>query len=62
MFKRGSPYLRRALFLAASTCVLHDSSLNKYYNKKRSEEKHHLAAIGATANKLTRIVFAVIER
>ncbi|WP_373845457.1 IS110 family transposase [Clostridium sp.] len=61
MSKRGSPYLRRALFLSASTCVLHDSPLNEYYNKKRSEGKHHLVAIGATANKLTRIVFAVMR-
>ncbi len=61
MSKRGSPYLRRALFLAASTCVLHDSPLNKYYNKKRNEGKHHLVAVGATANKLTRIVFAVMR-
>ncbi|OAA91297.1 Transposase IS116/IS110/IS902 family protein [Clostridium ljungdahlii] len=61
MSKRGSPYLRRALFLSASTCVLHDSPLNEYYNKKRSEGKHHLVAVGATSNKLTRIVFAVMR-
>lgn len=61
MSKRGSPYLRRALFLSASTCALHDSPLNECYNKKRSEGKHHLVAVGATANKLTRIVFAVMR-
>ena len=61
MSKRGSPYLRRALFLAASTCTLHDSPLNEYYNKKRSEGKHHLTAVGAVANKLTHIVFAIMR-
>lgn len=34
MSKRGSPYLRRALFLAASTCTLHEIPLNDYYMKK----------------------------
>jgi transposase len=61
MSKRGSQYLRRALFLAASTCTLHDSPLNEYYNKKRSEGKHHLTAVGAVANKLTHIVFAIMR-
>ncbi|UZQ51246.1 IS110 family transposase [Clostridium kluyveri] len=56
MSKHGSPYLRRALFLAASTCTLHESPLNDYYTKKRSEGKHHLTAIGAVAHKLTHMV------
>lgn len=34
MSKRGSLYLRRALFLCASPCTLHESPLNAYYNKK----------------------------
>ncbi|WP_286675309.1 hypothetical protein [Clostridium cagae] len=33
MSKRDSPYLRRALFLAAYTCTLHESPLNTYYIK-----------------------------
>jgi len=61
MSKRGSPYLRRALFLAASTCTLHESPLNDYYNKKRSEGKHHLTAVGAVAHKLTHIIFAIMR-
>lgn len=61
MSKRGSPYLRRALFLAASTCTLHESPLNDYYNKKRSEGNHHLTAVGTVAHKLTHIVFAIMR-
>ena len=53
MSKRGSPYLRRALFLCALTCTLHESPLNNYYNKKQNEGKHHLTAVGAVAHKLT---------
>lgn len=61
MSKRGSPSLQRALFLAASTCTLHERPLNNYYNKKRSEGKHHLTAVGAVAHKLTHIVFAIMR-
>lgn len=61
MSKRGSPYLRRALFLCASTCTLHESPLNTYYLKKRSEGKHHLTAVGAVAHKLTHIVYAILR-
>ena len=61
MSKRGSPYLRRALFLAASNAVLYDPVLNEYYNKKRNEGKHHLTAVGAVARKLTYIVFRFIN-
>ena len=35
MSKRGSPYLRHAIFLAATTCSFHNSPLNAYYKKKR---------------------------
>ncbi|MBB6716822.1 IS110 family transposase [Clostridium gasigenes] len=61
MSKRGSPYLRRALFLSASTCTLHEGVLNNYYIKKRSEGKHHLTAVGAVAHKLTHIVYAIMR-
>lgn len=61
MSKRGSPYLRRALFLCASTCTLHESPLNNYYTKKRSEGKHHLTAVRAVAHKLTHIIFAILR-
>ena len=47
MSKRGSPYLRHAIFLAATTCSFHNSPLNAYYKKKRDQGKHHLTATGA---------------
>lgn len=61
MSKRGSPYLRRALFLCASTCTLHESPLNDYYIKKRNEGKHHLTAVGAVTHKLTHIIYAILR-
>ncbi|WP_243124181.1 IS110 family transposase [Clostridium tyrobutyricum] len=47
MSKRGSPYLRRAIWLAASVACFNDPVLSAYYNKKRKEGKHHFTAVGA---------------
>ena len=61
MSKRGSPYLRHAIFLAATTCSFHNDPLNAYYKKKREQGKHHLTATGAVARKLTTIIYAVFR-
>ena len=61
MSKRGSPYLRHAIFLAASCCSFHENPFNDYYKKKRSQGKHHLSAVGAVSNKLTTVIYAVLR-
>ena len=61
MSKRGSPYLRHAIFLAATTCSFHNSPLNAYYKKKLDQGKHHLTATGAVARKLTTVIYAVLR-
>ena len=61
MSKRGSPYLRHAIFLAATTCSFHNSPLNAYYKKKWEQGKHHLTATGAVARKLTTVIYAVLR-
>lgn len=61
MSKRGSPYLRRAIWLAANVASFHDPVLSAYYNKKRQEGKHHFTAIGAVARKLLYIIQAVLK-
>jgi len=61
MSKRGSPYLRHAIFLAATTCSFHNSPLNAYYKKKRDQGKHHLTTTGAVARKLTSVIYAVLR-
>ena len=61
MSKQGSPYLRHAIFLAATTCSFHNSPLNAYYKKKREQGKHHLTATGAVARKLTTVIYAVLR-
>lgn len=61
MSKRGSPYLRHAIFLAATTCSFHNSPLNAYYKKKRDQGKHRLTATGAVARKLATVIYAVLR-
>jgi len=60
MSKRGSPYLRKALFQAALIAAFHDPTFSAFYQKKRSEGKHHLTAVGAVARKLCNIIHAVL--
>lgn len=62
MSKRGSPYLRKALFQAALIAAFHDPVFSAFYQKKRSEGKHHLTALGAVARKLCNTIFAVLKR
>ena len=59
--KRGSPYLRRAIWTAASVAAFSDPSLSKYYQSLRARGKHHLTAIGAVARKMCNIIFAVLR-
>lgn len=61
MSKRGSPYLRKALFNAALIAAFHDPVFSAFYQKKRREGKHHLTAIGAVARKMCNTIFAVLK-
>ena len=61
MSKRGSPYLRKALFQAALVASNSDPVLKAYYQKKLAEGKHHKTCIGAVARKLCNIIYAVLK-
>jgi transposase len=60
--KRGSPNLRRSLFLAASIAQRCDKELKTYYEKKRGEGKFYKEATVANARKLLYRVYAVWKR
>lgn len=62
MTKRGSPYLRRALFQSALRAEFCDPVFSAYYQKKMSEGKHHLVATNAVARKLCHTIFAVLSK
>lgn len=61
MSKRGSPYLRRALYQASLVAYNNDPILNAFYQKKKSEGKHHLTVIGAVSRKLCYIIYTILK-
>ena len=61
MSKRGSPYLRRALWQAATVAANCDPYMKAFLAKKRAEGKTYMTAIGHVARKLTNIIFAVLR-
>jgi transposase len=59
MEKRGSRYLRYAIFNATKYVCLWDSTFAAYLAKKRAEGKHYNVAISHAAKKLVRLIFAL---
>ena len=59
MEKRGSRYLRYALYNATKYVCLWDSTFAAYLAKKRTEGKHYNVAISHAAKKLVRLIFAM---
>jgi transposase len=61
MSKRGSTYLRRAVWNAAVVAAQKDPALNAFYLKKRDEGKDYMTTIGGVSHKLLNIVFAIMR-
>lgn len=61
MSKRGSPYLRRAIWLASTVAVQFDPMFRAYYEKKMSEGLHYMNVIGHVSRKMTAVIFAVLR-
>lgn len=59
MEKRGSKYLRFALYNAAKLVCKSDYTFSAYLAKKRSEGKHYNVAISHVVKKLVRLIFAL---
>ena len=59
MEKRGSRYLRYALFNATRYVCIWEPSFAAYLAKKRVEGKHYNVAISHAAKKLVRLIFAL---
>ncbi len=59
MEKRGSRYLRYALYNAAKHVCHWDPTFAAYLAKKRSEGKHYNVALSHAAKKLVRLIFAL---
>jgi transposase len=59
--KRGSPYLRRALYLAAHNAQLRDPELAAYLHRKLDQGKPYKAALVAVAHKLLARIYVVLK-
>ena len=60
--KRGSRYLRYALYTATKYVCLWDPTFAAYLTKKRSEGKHYNVAISHAVKKLVRIIYHLEKR
>ena len=61
MSKRGSPYLRHALWQAAFMASQHDPQLRTYYQRKRADGKAHGTTVGAVSRKLLHRIYIVLK-
>ena len=59
MEKRGSRYLRYAIFNATKYVCIHDPTFTAYLAKKRAEGKHYNVAISHASKKLVRLIYAM---
>ena len=59
MEKRGSRYLRYALYNATAYVCLWDPTFKAYLTKKRSEGKHYYVALSHATKKLVRTIYAM---
>jgi len=59
--KRGSPYLRRSIWIAATVACFKDPALSVYYKKLIDRGKKHLTAVGAVSRKMCNIIFSVLK-
>ena len=61
MSKRGSPYLRRAIWQAAIRAAMYEPNLKEFLAKKKLEGKPYMNSIGHVTRKLTNIIYAVMR-
>jgi transposase len=61
MSKRGSPYLRHALWQAASMAIQYEPQLQSYYQSRREEGKPHGVIIGAVCRKLLARIYVILK-
>ena len=58
--KRGSKYLRYAIYRAAFTIIYNNDTFYNFYLAKRSQGKSHRVALGHVCNKLVRVIFKIL--
>ena len=59
--KKGSKYLRYALFQVSRVIWQWDPIFKEYYNKKAAEGKHYYVILGHIQKKLIRVIYSVMK-
>ena len=59
--KKGSKYLRYALFQVARIIWQHDPVFRSYYEKKQSEGKHYYVILGHIQKKVLRVIYSILK-
>ena len=58
--KRGSTYLRYAIYRVAFLIIYNNETFHNYYISKRAQGKTHRVALGHVCNKLVRVIFKIL--
>lgn len=61
MSKRGSPYLRRAIWMASTVAIQRDPMFRAYYEKKSAEGLRYMTIVGHVTKKMTAVIFAIMR-
>jgi len=59
--KRGSKYLRNAIWQSSMVAARVNPMFKKIYQNKRDKGKSHRYAVTATANKMTKVIYSVMK-
>ena len=59
--KRGSKYLRYAIYRAAFLIIWNNEQFYNYYTAKRAEGKPHRNALGHVSGKLVKVIYKVLS-
>lgn len=59
--KKGSIYLRYALFQVSRVIWQWDPTFRAYYEKKQAEGKHHYVILGHIQKKVVRVLFSILK-
>ena len=59
--KKGSIYLRYALYQVAKVCWISDPMFHNFYLKKQNENKHFYVILGHIEKKLVKVIYSVLK-
>ena len=59
--KKGSKYLRYALFQVSRIIWQHDPVFRSYYEKKQAEGKHYYVILGHIQKKVIRVIYSILK-